>query len=278
MIGAVMGAATVDTPSSRQVSRSLRPPEPFTGIPGAVVVFSDVACPWGTVVILRLHEARAALGLQDQVPIVHLAHPMELLNDRLLPRRIIDAEIPLCASVTPQFGWSLWQGRLDEYPVTSLLAAQAVQAARRQSELAAEELDLALRRAFFVQSRCISVRSEIRAAAGSCEHVDVPQLLDDLDDGEVYEAVLRQSATAMAGAASCSGYVVLPDGSGVCNPGVRTEWHGRLPGGTPVLVADEPDVYRQLVEMAAGITGRPIAAQTCRLTEEASNDGNHCGC
>ena len=256
----------------------MRPPEPFTGLPGAVVVFSDVACPWATVVILRLHEARAALGLQDQVPIVHLAHPLELLNDHLLPRRVIDAEIPLCASLTPQFGWSLWQGRLDEYPVTSLLAAQAIQAARRQSELAAAELDLALRRAFFVQSRCISVRNEIRAAAGSCEHVDVPQLLDDLDDGEVYEAVLRQSAAARAGAATCTGYVVLPDGTGMCNPGVRTRWHGRLPGGTPVLVADESDVYRRLVEAAAGVMERSTAIQACELTEEGSNDGNHCGC
>ena len=252
-----MGASTLDTPATGPVARSAHPPEPFTGMPGAVVVFSDVACPWATVLLLRLHEARAELGLQDQVPIVHLAHPLELLNDRLLARRIIDAEIPVCASLTPRFGWSLWQGRLDEYPVTSLPAAQAVQAARRQSEAAAAELDLALRRAFFVRSRCISVRNEIRAAAGSCEGVDVARLFDDVDDGEVYEAVLRQAATATAGAASCSGYVVLPDGTGVCNPGVRTEWYGRLPGGTPVLVDDEPDVHRQLVEMAAGVTGDP---------------------
>lgn len=146
----------MDAPSTGQVAPSPRPSEPLTGSPGAVVVFSDVA------------------------------HPLELLHDHPLPRRIIDAEIPVCASVTPRFGWSLWQGRLDEYPVTSLLAAQAVQAARRQSEPAAVELDLALRRAFFVQSRCISVRS----------------------------------------------------------PGVRTQWRGRLPAGTPVLLAEDPGVYR----------------------------------
>ena len=162
--------------------------------------------------------------------------------------------------------------------MTSLLAAQAVQAARRQSEPAAVELDLALRRAFFVQSRCISVRNEVRAAAASCALVDVAQLLDDLDDGEVYEAVLRQSAAARAGAATCSGYVVLPDGSGVCNPGVRTEWRGRLPAGTPVLLSEDPGVYRQLVEVAAGVTGQPTAERACEPTQEANNDGNHCGC
>lgn len=139
------------------------PPEPLAGRPGAVVLFGDVACPWATVVVLRLGAARVALGLQT-VPIVHLAHPLELLHGRPLCRRIIDAEVPACAAASPEFGWSLWQGRLDEYPVSSLLAIEAVQAARRQSETAAEELDLALRTALCVRSRCITLRHEVLAA------------------------------------------------------------------------------------------------------------------
>jgi len=227
------------------------PTEPFSGAPGALVVFSDVACPWATVVVLRLHEARAALGLEDRMPIIHLAHPLELLNDHLLVRRVIDAEIPLCASLTPDFGWSLWHGRLDEYPVSSLPAAEAVQAARRQSEWAAEELDLALRRAFFVRSRCIGARHEVQAVAATCQSVDVDRLMVDLDDGAPRAAVLRQAAAAAAGAATCSGHVVLPDGSGACNPGVTTEWLGRLPRGAPVLRADDPAALRAMVAAAA---------------------------
>lgn len=228
-----------------------QPPEPFTGAPGALVVFSDVACPWATVVVLRLHAARAARGLQDRMPIIHLAHPLELLNDHLLVRRVIDAEIPLCASLTPDFGWSLWHGRLDEYPVSSLLAAEAVQAARRQSEWAAEEIDLALRRAFFVRSRCIGARSEIQAVAATCPSVDVDQLMAELDGGAPRAAVQRQAATAAAGAATCSGYLVLPDGSGACNPGVTTEWLGRLPRGAPVLRSDDPTAIAAMVDVAA---------------------------
>lgn len=228
-----------------------QPAEPFSGAPGALVVFSDVACPWATVVVLRLHEARAALGLEGRMPIIHLAHPLELLNDHLLVRRVIDAEIPLCASVTPDFGWSLWHGRLDEYPVSSLPAAEAVQAARRQSEGAAEELDLALRRAFFARSRCIGARHEIQAVAATCPSVAADRLLADLDDGAPRAAVLRQAAAASAGAATCSGYVVLPDGSGACSPGVTTEWLGRLPRGTPVLRSDDPFAIRALVAAAA---------------------------
>jgi hypothetical protein len=169
-----------------------------------------------------------------------------------LMRRIVDAEVVACATATPDFGWSLWQSRLDEYPVTSLPALEAVQAARRQSEAAAEELDLALRTALFVRSRCISLRHEVLAAAGECPSVDVDRLAADLDAGVARPAVVRQSAAARSGAATCSGYVVLPDGTGWCNPGVETSWLGpRMPRGTPTVEADDPDVYRELVATAA---------------------------
>lgn len=126
----------------------------------------------GHLVVLRLRAARVVLGLQTTVPVVHLAHPLELLHGRPLSRRIIDAEVPACAAASPDFGWSLWQGRLDEYPVSSLLAIEAVQAARRQSETAAEELDLAQRTALFVRSRCITLRHEVLAAARGCPSLD----------------------------------------------------------------------------------------------------------
>jgi predicted DsbA family dithiol-disulfide isomerase len=228
------------------------PPEPVSGSRRAVVVFSDIACPWATVVVLRLRGARAALGLTGELPLVHLAHPLELVHDHPLARRIIDAEVPVCASATPDFGWSLWQGRLDEYPVSSLLAIEAVQAARRQSEAAAEELDVELRAALFVRSRCITLRHEVLAAARRCPTVDLDRLEHDLDRGVARAAVSRQSRAARAGAAACSGYVVLPDGRGWCNPGVTTSWIGPpLPAGTPRLERDDPSVYLDLVRGAA---------------------------
>ena len=98
-----------------------------------LVVFSDALCPWATVVVLRLHEARARAGADGELAIVHRALPLELLLERPIARRVVDAEIPLCASLTPEFGWSLWQGRSEEYPATSLLAAEAIQAATRAS-------------------------------------------------------------------------------------------------------------------------------------------------
>ncbi|GEM_PF-859497 len=230
------------------------PPEPLAGRSGALVLFSDVACPWATVAVLRLRAARESLGLTTSLPIIHLAHPLELWFERPLARRVIDAEIPVCAAATPGFGWSLWQGRLDEYPVSSVLALEAVQAARRQSERAAEELDLALRTALFVRSRCISLRHEVLDVTRWCPSLDAARLAADLDAGVARSAVTRQGLAARDGAAPCTGYVVLPDGTGVCNPGVTTAWLGpSLPRGVPVLEHDDPDIYLDVVASVGGV-------------------------
>jgi hypothetical protein len=215
-----------------------------------------VACPWATVMVLRMRAARGALGLDaDQLPLVHLAHPLELLYAGALRRVIVDAEIPACAAAAPWFDWSLWQGRLDEYPVSSLLACEAVQAARRQSEAAAEELDLALRTALFAESRCITLRCEILRAAETCPGLDGDRLRADLDLGVARAAVMRQAASARSVAGHCTGYLVLPDATGHCNPGVLVEWQGAaMPRGTPVVRADDAAVIAGLVaEVAATV-------------------------
>ena len=122
----------------------------------------------------------------------------------------------LCAAAEPGFGWSPWFGPLDEFPVSTLLALEAVQAARHQSEAAAERLDLALRQAYFVGSRCITMRHEGMSVARSC-NLDVSALEQAVDEGMARSAVLRQSREG-----DRSGVVVLPDGTEHCNPGVRT--------------------------------------------------------
>jgi predicted DsbA family dithiol-disulfide isomerase len=219
-----------------------------------LVVFSDVLCPWATVVVLRLHAARARAGADDEVAIVHRALPLELLLERPVARRVVDAEIPLCASLTPEFGWSLWQGRAEEYPATSLLAAEAIQAASAQSLRAGEQLDLALRRAFFVGSRCISLRHEVLAAAETCPDVDVDALAAALDGGLFRATVMADFRASRADGIPCSGTVVLPDGTAVCNPGTTTGWiGGSMPRGTPVLIDDDPSAYDRLVAQALAV-------------------------
>jgi predicted DsbA family dithiol-disulfide isomerase len=216
-----------------------------------LVFFSDVLCPWSTVIVLRLRAARERAGAEDELEFIHRAMPLELMLQRPLPRRVVDAEIPLCASLTPSFEWSLWQGRAEEYPVTGLPALEAVQAAAQQSARAAEELDVALRRAFFSASRCIVLRSEILAAARRCPSVDVDRIAEALDTGSCRAAVTSDFAEASSVGIECSGTVVLPDGTSICNPGTRTGWiGGKLPKGTPVLVDDSPEIYDEIVAAA----------------------------
>jgi predicted DsbA family dithiol-disulfide isomerase len=216
-----------------------------------IVYFSDVVCPWSTVIVLRLRAARERAVAGGLLTIRHRAMPLELMLERPLPRRVVDAEIPLCASLTPTFDWSLWQGRPEEYPVTGLPALEAVQAAAQQSARAAEELDLALRRAFFSGSRCIGLRHEILAAARQCPSVDPDRIAEALDTGSCRGAVTRDFAAAGAAGIECSGTVVLPDGTALCNPGTRTGWiGGTLPRGTPVLLEDRPQVYDDIVAAA----------------------------
>jgi predicted DsbA family dithiol-disulfide isomerase len=218
-----------------------------------LVVFSDVLCPWATVIVLRLHAARARAGADDELALVHRALPLELLLERPVARRVVDAEIPLCASLTPEFGWSLWQGRPEEFPVTSLPALEAVRAAGDQSVRAAEQLDLALRRAFFADSRCISLRHEVLAAARTCTDVDVDRIAAALDGGVYRAAVTGDFAAGQAAGVPCSGTVVLPDGTTLCNPGTRTGWiGGTMPRGTPVLLDDDPAIYDRIVATALG--------------------------
>lgn len=227
-----------------------------------LVLYSDVVCPWATVMVLRLHAARARAGADDELAIVHRALPLELEHSCAIPRRIVDAEIPLCASLTPDFGWTLWQGRAEEYPVTVLAALEAVQAASAQSSKAGEQLDLQLRRAFFVESRCISMRHEILSAARRCPDVDADAIATALDNGGFRSTVMQDFATAKTAQVPCSGTVVLRDGTFACNPGTQTSWiGGRLPRGTPVLIADEPAIYDRIVSDALG----PVAAASIRI-------------
>jgi predicted DsbA family dithiol-disulfide isomerase len=224
-----------------------------------IVFYSDVVCPWATVVLLRFRAARERAGAQDELALVHRAMPLELEHRMAIPRRVVDAEIPLCASLTPEFGWTVWQGRAEEYPVTVLLALEAVRAAGAQSAQAAEELDLALRQAFFVRSRCIAMRHEILTVARACPAVDVEALSLALDGGVFRPAISGDFTTAKADGVPCSGTLVLPDGQMLCNPGTQTGWiGGTMPRGTPVLTADDPAVYDRIVAQA--LTGEPVAA------------------
>lgn len=219
--------------------------------PGTIVVYADIACPWAHVAIYRLHQARRQTGLEGRITFDLHAFPLELVNRRPTPKTTLDAEIPVAGALAPDAGWQMWQRREFQYPVTTLLALEAVYAAKEQSPVASEQLDHELRVAFFGRSRTICLRHEILEAAALCDAVDVAALADSLDSGACRSRVMQDLAVAESDEVAGSPHVFLADGTNEHNPGTKIEWKGSHGRGFPVVVEDRPERYLELLDAAA---------------------------
>lgn len=228
---------------------------PAPPAPGTIVVWSDLGCPWAHVAVARLLRVRDELGLGGDVVLDHRVFPLELINDRPTPKLVLDAEIPVAGGLEPGAGWQMWQAPVWSYPVTTLPPMEAVQAAKEQSLQASEALDHALRRAWFGQSRCISIRGVILEVAEECPGVDEDALATALDGGVARRTVMDQAAEAFTEAIEGSPHLFLPDGTDVHNPGVGLHWEGTKGIGFPVVHADDPSVYADLLHRAATPAG-----------------------
>ncbi|SEH48468.1 Predicted dithiol-disulfide isomerase, DsbA family [Mycolicibacterium rutilum] len=215
--------------------------------PGTVVVFTDVVCGWSTVALHRFYQARRRAGLDDRLRVDHQLFLLEDVNRFAIPKRLLDTEIPVVGALAPDFGWSPWQGEPSTWPITSLLPNEAVHAAKRQSPQAAEDLDMALRHAFFTDSRPISLLHEIVDVAQGCDSVDAETLRHDLDDGAARGEMMRsyrQHADEVQG----SPHFFFPDGSDVHNPGIEIESQGEPGAGFPVVTKDDPSAIDELLK------------------------------
>ncbi|NKY99035.1 DsbA family oxidoreductase [Nocardiopsis alborubida] len=223
----------------------------LTPPPGTIIVFSDIWCSFAHVAVHRLHAARSALGLENEVTLDHRAFPLELLNRAPSPRSGTDSEVGRIASLEPNAGWQLWQAPDWLYPSTTLPALEAVQAAKEQGPRASEQLDLALRKAFWAESRCIANRTVILEAAASADGVDPDHIAAALDDGRARRSLSEQAAVSATDRVNCSPHLFLPDGSDHANPGIDVAWSGDYGTGWPVISSDDPKAYEDLVRRAA---------------------------
>jgi predicted DsbA family dithiol-disulfide isomerase len=215
---------------------------------GTIAVWSDLGCPWSHVVVWRLWDARRRLGLADRVRFDHHAFPLELFNREPTPRQRVDAEWPVAERLAPRAGWQPWSARPDTYPVTLLPPMEAVLAAKEQSLAASEELDRGLRRAFFAESRCISLRHVILEVASACDSLDVATLAEALDSGRSRPALIADWATARGDEVQGSAHLFLADGMNAENPGIEVAWDGDI--GT--ITRDDPAAIDAFVARAAG--------------------------
>ncbi|MEV7495937.1 DsbA family protein, partial [Streptomyces anulatus] len=188
--------------------------------PGTLVVHADIGCPWAHLAVYRLHTVRAALGLGERVRFDIRAFPLELINEMSTPKLILEAETPVVGALEPEAGWQLWQRPDHTYPVSTLLAMEAVEAAKEQGLAASETLDRALRVALFGQSRTITMRHEILAVARECG-VDAEELKRALVRGSARAAVEEQLAVSLSDAVQGSPHVFAPGGLDAHNPGVE---------------------------------------------------------
>ena len=150
--------------------------------------------------------------------------------------------------LAPRAGWQAWSAPDHAWPVTMLPPMEAVQAAAQQSRPAAEELDRGLRRAFWGDSRCISLRHVILEVANECESVDVAELAEALDVGRARRRILDDWAIARTDEIRGSAHLFAPDGTNAQNPGITIGWAG----DAPTIERDDPDAIDDFVRRAAG--------------------------
>jgi predicted DsbA family dithiol-disulfide isomerase len=222
--------------------------------PNTLAVWSDLSCPWSHAVVWRLHDARRRLGLEDRVTFDHHAFPLELFNSEPTPRREREAEWPVAASLAPRAGWRAWSAADSAWPVTTLPPMEAVQAAKLQSLAASEALDRGLRRAFWADSRCISLRHVILEVANEIDAVDVAELAAALDDGRARRALMDDWTVAQGDEVRGSAHLFAPDGTNGQNPGIVIGWVGDdgTGGGAALVESDDPAAIDDFVRRAAG--------------------------
>ncbi|UYP18499.1 dithiol-disulfide isomerase [Rhodococcus sp. Z13] len=219
--------------------------------PGTVVVYTDVVCGWSTLALYRFLRERDKAGLADEVRVDHRLFALEDVNRFPIPKRLLEAEVPVLGACEPDFGFKPWQQDPSTWPGTSLPANEAVHAAKRQSLRAAEELDLAIRFAFFRDSRPIHLLHELYDIAAGCPSVDVDALTEALESGSARGDMMRDYR-AHVDEVQGSPHFFLADGSDVHNPGTELHWVGEPGAGFPVIDSDDPSVFADLVRRAAG--------------------------
>lgn len=214
-----------------------------------VVVYTDVMCGWSTLALHRLYRARHEAGLDERLAVELRLFLLEDVNTMPLTSDVIEPEKPVIGPLEPDLNITPWQAPPSAYPVTALPANEAVHAARLQSARAAEQLDMALRLAFWRDSRCISMRHEILDVADGCPQVDTDELRAALDDGRARGPMMRdylEHRDAVDG----SPHLFLHDGSDRHNPGIEFHQQGETGAGFPVLDSDDPSAYDAVVRAA----------------------------
>lgn len=187
-----------------------------------LTVWSDLGCPWATLALATLR--RAARDAGRELDVVHRNFPLELFNSQPTPKALLDVEVAGIAGLRTELGWQPWAADPATYPVTMVPAMAAVRAtAARFGNRAADQLDAALRAAFFERSRCISLVPVILDVAAGCADVDEAALAEDMATGVGVDDVFADWRAAQELGVQGSPQIEV-GGVTLANPGVEMSW------------------------------------------------------
>jgi predicted DsbA family dithiol-disulfide isomerase len=211
----------------------------------AVVVYSDPRCPWARVAVRRLLDRLEQRGLATELAVDHRWFP---LGDDAMPADgdALDSKLEPLRSLEPDAGWHRWSGAGTSFPDSSELAAAWIQAAKRVSPAASTALDRALREALFAEGRDISDEDVLAEVAASVPEVatDVDLVRSEVASGRPQDELERHAELAGTDLVPASPTIVLTDGTTWTNPGIEF----RTDDGVPVIEADEPTAYGDIVD------------------------------
>jgi predicted DsbA family dithiol-disulfide isomerase len=222
-----------------------------------IVMYADLACPYAYVSAYRLRKLRSQE--QAAITIVHKSLALEYVNREPTPKPLLDHELPVLVKEEPGIPYHPWQRPESEWPVTMWPAFEAIKCAERQSLELADELDWAVRRAFFAESKCISMRHVLFELAEQVG-LEMGRFADDFDRGVAKYQVLQEAQEGwehlrVAGSPT----FILPSGKQISDVGLPDiALDPALPGGVRVTPArgskDGLEIFRQMVAEALQVS------------------------
>jgi predicted DsbA family dithiol-disulfide isomerase len=220
-----------------------------------IAMYSDVHCPYAYLAAYRLRQLRDEW--RGKVQIVHKSLALEYVNKQPTPKPILDVETPILLVEEQDIPYRPWHRPISEWPVTMWPAFEAIKCAERQDLDLADDLDWAIRTAFFSENRCISMRHVLFELAEGVG-LDMGRFADDFDNGVTKRLVLEEAQEGWERLrVEGSPTFVLPDG----------EQRPYL--GLPKLKLDKQQAYRPTEYQPAKLEGGDRLAPYRQLIADA---------
>lgn len=219
--------------------------------PISIAMYTDLACPYAYVSAYRLRKLREEY--RETIIIEHKSLSLEYVNREPTPKPLLDTELPYLMCEEPGIPYQPWRRPESEWPVTIWPAFEAVKCAERQSFTLADDLDWAIRVAFFAESRCISLRHDLLELAQQVG-LDERRFANDFDRGVVKYQVLQEAQDGWERLhVEGSPTFVLPSGKQISNVGlpeiiVDAHYTDRVIAITPASCQGQSclEIFRQM--------------------------------